>query len=296
MRTFLIRIVFFIFYFGLRVMPVAMQAWLACRMGNMIYSSSAARRRLILSNLRMAFGDEKPEAELEDIARRSYQNIMMTAFEFVRFPLYSGADIVRMVDVEGEENMRDAVSRGKGVIVVSAHFGSWELLAARIHTLGFPMTAVGRPQNDSMINDFIVKMRTSKGTRHIPRGVPMFDHITKLLGNNELVGLVSDQNAGPKGIFVDFFGHPAATFKGPGLFAVTRGSALVPVFIVRTAYQKHTAYICPVVEIEPSGDAGRDLVAYTQAFTIVIEDFVRRHPDHWFWVHKRWKTPPPGAD
>ena len=196
MRTFLIRIIFLAFYFGLRALPVSMQAWLACRMGDMIYSSSAARRDLILSNLRRAFGDEKPQAELEDIARRAYRNIMMSAFEFVRFPLYSEADIARMVDVEGEENMRAAVARGKGVIVVSAHFGSWELLAARIHTLGFPMTAVGRPQGDSMINAFIVKMRTSKGTRHIPRGAPMFEHITKLLGNNELVGLVSDQNAG----------------------------------------------------------------------------------------------------
>ena len=181
MKAFLIRTIFRFFYIALRIIPVSAQEKLACGIGDLVYKSSAARRRLMVSNLRIAFKETKTEAELEEIARISYHNMIMSAFEFIRFPLYTEADIVRMVDVVGEEDMRAARDRGKGVVVISAHFGNWELLAARIHTLGFPMTAVGRPQNDSLLDDFIVKMRTSKGTKNIPRGVPMFDHITKLL-------------------------------------------------------------------------------------------------------------------
>lgn len=295
MRQLLIRFVFLVFYVLLRVIPVRAQPWLARKLGDIAYGSSSARGDLIRENLRIAFRDTYTGAELDDIARRSYHNIFMSAFEFIRFPLYRDEDIARMVDIEGEEHVREALARGRGVIIVSAHFGSWELLAARIHTLGFPMTVVGRDQNDSLINDFIVRLRTSKGTKNIPRGAPMFQHITLLLKSNELVGLVSDQNAGKRGVFTDFFGIPASTFKGPALFSLLNGSPMIPVFIVRQGYQKHRGYLGPIIETPPpTGDAGRDIAACCQAFTAVIEDYVRRHPDHWFWVHKRWKTRPPG--
>ena len=296
MRQFFVRTVFLLFYVLLRVIPVRVQPWLARLLGDLGCLMSAGRRELLRNNLKIAFKDKYSDAELDAIARRSYHNLLMSFFEFVRFPLYRDEDIRRMVEVHGEEHIHAALARGKGVIIVSAHFGNWELLAARIHTLGFPMTVVGRDQNDSLINDFIVRLRTSKGTKNIPRGAPMFKHITGLLKNNELVGLVSDQNAGARGLFVDFFGVPASTFKGPGMFAQLTGAAVVPIFIVRRGYQDHVGYLGPIIDIESTGDTGHDITAWCKAFTAVIEDFVARHPDHWFWVHKRWKTRPPGEE
>lgn len=294
MKQLLIRAVFLLFYVLLRIIPVRAQPWLARRLGDFGYNMSGKRRATMRNNLRIAFRDKYTDAELDAIARRSFHNLLMSAFEFIRFNLYKKRDIERMVDVVGEEHVRAALARGKGIVIISAHFGNWELLAARIHTLGFPMTVVGRDQNDSLINDFIVRLRTSKGTKNIARGTPMFQEINALLRRNELVGLVSDQNAGPRGLFTEFFGIPTSTFKGPGLFAYLNGSAMIPVMIVRQGYEKHTGYLGPEITIEPSGDAGQDIAAYCQAFNRVIEDFVSRHPDHWLWMHKRWKTRPPG--
>ena len=294
-RTRLTHLLFFIIYGLLRVLPVGLQEKLADFMGRLLVRLSPKHKELMISNLRRAFGDEYSPEEFEDIAVRSMQNLVKSTFEFTRFPLYDEQDIKNMVELEGRENLEKALAHGKGVVLASAHYGNWEAMAAMLSTF-VPLTVVGRTQNDSLINDYIVGLRTSKGTKNIPRGVPMYEHITGLLANNEVVGLVSDQNAGPRGLFVDFFGTKVSSFKGPGLFALRTGCKIVPVFIVRRGYQKHTGYICPHIEISPTGDAGRDISAYTQGYTKVIEDFVRRHPDHWFWIHKRWKTPPPGAD
>jgi len=292
-RTRLTHVFFFLIYGLLRILPLKLQEKLADSLGTLFMKISPGHEKLMASNLKRAFGDEYTEQELEDIALRSMQNLIKSAFEFTRFPLYKETDIKEMVKLVGKENLENALKEGHGVVLASAHFGNWEDMAARLSTF-VPLTVVGRTQSDSLINDFIVNLRTSKGTKNIPRGVPMYEHITGLLANNEVVGLVSDQNAGPRGLFVDFFGTKVSAFKGPGLFAVRTGCKIIPVFIVRRGYEKHTGYICPPVEITPTGDAGKDILAYTQGYTTVIEEFVRKHPDHWFWIHKRWKTRPPG--
>lgn len=295
LRTQFSRLLFYIVYCLLRVLPLRAQERLAEFFGSAFLKISPKSLELMVSNLTIAFGDEYTREQKEAIAVKSFQNLMKSSFEFARFPLYSREDIIRMVDVEGEENVRAAIDAGKGTVLISAHFGNWELLAARVITLGGKMTAVGRVQNDSLINDYIVRNRESKGTKNLPRGVPMYDHILELISKNEFVGLVSDQNAGQKGLFVDFFGHKTSTFKGPGLFAVRTGCNILPLFIIREGYEKHRAIFCPLIEIKSTGDAGKDVMAYTQAFTKVIEDFVRKYPDHWFWIHKRWKTAAPGG-
>lgn len=296
MQAKILHFLLFVFRVLLRILPRKLQEMLADAIGKIVYGISPPRRRVMIDNLHRAFRDEYSEAELDRIALRSVQNTIKSSFEFMRFPLYSKEDIIRMVEVEGAENIENARRAGKGVVFASAHYGNWELLAARINTLGHPMTVVGRAQEDSVVNDMIVKLRTSKGTRNIPRGVPMYEHVTGLLVANETVGLVSDQNAGPRGIFVDFFGTKVSAFKGPGLFAVRTGCKIIPLFIVREGYEKHRGYFLPAVEIKPSGDAGKDVAAYCQGYTKAIEEFVRRYPDHWFWVHKRWKTPAPGEE
>lgn len=295
MKRRLTHLVFLIFYVMLRILPRGIQSRMADGLGSLAFRMSAKHRELMVSNMKRAFGDTKSEKEMLAIAEKSYQYLCRSAFEFIRFPVYDSEDIARIVRIEGMENLQAALARGKGVIVTTAHYGAWELMAARL-CLETSLTAVGRDQNDGFINSYIIKLRTSKGTKNIPRGTPMFEHITGLLKNNELVGLVSDQNAGTKSIFVEFFDSLVATFKGPGLFAVKTGCAIVPMFIIREGYEKHRIEICPAVEIEPTGDAGLDVKAYTQAFTKVIEKYVADYPEHWFWVHKRWKTSPPGMD
>jgi len=288
------HILLFVFYILLRVLPVITQDRLADSVGRLFYKLDKKHQKIMYDNLKRAFKEEYSDEKLNEIALQSIQDLVKTAFEFIRFPLYKEEDLIRMVEIEGAENMVNARREGKGVVAVSSHFGNWELLAWRIVQLGHPLTAVGREQEDGFINNLIVQMRTSKGTGHIPRGVPMFQHINELLAKNEVVGLVSDQNAGTRGVFVDFFDTTVSAFKGPALFAVRTGCKVVPVFIVREGYEKHRAFFMPAIEIQKSGDVGKDIRNYCQAYTKVIEDFVREYPTQWFWIHKRWKTRPPG--
>ena len=109
------------------------------------------------------------------------------------------------------------------------------------------------------------------------------------------MALISDQSAGERGIFVDFFGRPASSFRGPGLFAQVTGAPIVPIFIVREGYMKHRVVFCPRIVIEPSGDVGQDITAITREYTIAIEKMIAENPDHWIWQHKRWKVDPPGV-
>ncbi|MEW5945399.1 MAG: lysophospholipid acyltransferase family protein [bacterium] len=293
LKYFLVRLVFRLFYHGIWFVPRALHVPLANALAWLAYLLMPAHRKTILENLDTAFGDEFPRPWKRNTAVSSYRGMILSSFEFIRFPRFTDDDVIRMMKMEGEEHLRRAVENGRGTIVVSAHFGNWELLAARLSAMGTPLTAVGRDQDDSLINDVVVELRTSRGTRIIPRGVPLYERIVSCLNNNELIGLVADQNAGVAGLFVDFFGKPASSFKGPGLFAVKTGAPVIPIFAVREGYEKHRAVVFPPLAITPTGDPAGDVLLYTQAYVKAIEKAVRQHPDHWMWVHKRWKTRPP---
>ena len=292
-KIFFVRIVFFAFYYTINFIPLRLHEPIANTLGWLGFHLSGKHRRVMLEHLKIAFEREYSEGERAKIALRSYQNMAKSSLEFFCLPRLSDEDVLRIMTVEGEEHLRDAAEAGKGSVIVSAHFGNWEILGARLAAMGYKLTAVGRDQSDILINDIIKRLRGGRGTVTIPRGAPVYEQFMTCLRNNELIGLVADQSAGSKGIFVDFFGRPASTFKGPGLFAIKSGSPIIPIFAVRRGYNKHHAVICPPVTIELTGDENQDIYLYAKAFTKVIEDMIRRYPDHWLWVHKRWKTLPP---
>ena len=293
LRIIFVRIVFFALYHTIRFIPLRLHEPIANGIGWLMYHFSAKHRRLVLENLKIAFEKEYTDEERAKIALRSYQNMAKSGLEFFRLPRLSDEDILRMMTIEGEEHLKRAVEAGKGVMIVSAHFGNWEWLAVRMIAMGYKLTAVGRDQNDVLINDIIKKLRTGRGATIIPRRTPVYEQIMTCLRNNELVALVADQNAGRGGIFVDFFGKPASTFKGPGLFAVKSGCAVIAIFAVRLGYDRHHAIITPPITIDSTGDENQDIILYTKAYTKVIEDIIRKYPDHWLWSHRRWKTQPP---
>lgn len=293
LRILLIRTVILSTYLLLKIIPVRFHEYIAVGLGTSIFKISKKYSNLMLSNLHIAFKDKYSKQELEEISIRSYQNLCRSVAEFIRFPQLSKEDILQMVKLEGEEILKKELEKGKGAILVSAHFGNWEMLAIRLSVVGYPLTAIGRDQNDSIVNDIIAKFRAGFGTKVIPRGVPVYERIITLLKNNELIALVADQNAGTNGIFVDFFGKKASSFKGPGLFAVKADAPIVPIFILREGFNKHKAVILEPIKIKATGNPQQDVYLYTEAYTKVIEQMVAAYPDHWLWLHKRWKTPPP---
>lgn len=285
----------FCLYIFIRILPLQLHKSIANFIGRLMYRYIPRNRNLVMKHLKMAYGNEMSSADMERITLRSNQHMVMNILEFMRFPAMNSKMILRKATFEGEENLTEALKQNKGIIVLSAHYGNWEMLGAALVARGYTLTVVRRDQ-EGVLNDVIQKQRDKKGIKTVPRDKPLYKHLVFLLQNNELVALIADQNAGEDGQFVNYFGRPASTFKGPGLFATKTGAPIIPIFMVRDGYMKHRVVIKPPVVIQPTGDASKDILAITQACTNVIENMVREHPEQWMWQPKRWKTPPPAAE
>jgi KDO2-lipid IV(A) lauroyltransferase len=286
---FLARAALLFVYLLIRVLPLRIHKSIANAAGLALHKFVPRNRKLVVKHLEMAYGDELSPVEIQDIALRCNRHMAMNIFEFIRFPSMSSKEILRRVTFEGEENIKEALALNKGVIALSGHYGNWELLGAALVARGYSLTVVRRDQNDGLINDVIQKQREKKGIKTVPRDKPIFKQIISLLNGNEIVALIADQNAA-EGIFVDFFGRPASTFKGPALFASITGAPIVPIFIIREDYMKHRVVFRPAIEVQTTGDRDRDALAVTQACAKEIELVIRLHPEQWMWQHKRWKT------
>ncbi len=280
-------------YIIVRILPLWAHRPLASALGLALHRFVKRNRMLVIKHLSLAYGDTLSQFEIEALALRCNRHMAMNVFEFIRFPAMNSRAILKAVSFEGEEHIQRVLEQNRGVIVLSAHFGNWEMLGAALVARGYELTVVRRDQNDGLVNAMIQKQRDRKGIKTIPRDKPLFKQIVALLKANELVALIADQNAGSDGIFVDFFGTPVSTFKGPALFATVTGAPIVPIFMVREGYMKHRVVFRPPLEHESSGDKDRDILAITQACTTAIEDIIREHPEQWMWQHNRWKTDPP---
>ncbi|HIE53147.1 MAG TPA: lipid A biosynthesis acyltransferase [Armatimonadetes bacterium] len=266
--------------------------WLADRLGLLIYQVIPRFHRTALNNLHMAFGDRKPPAELERIARRALQNNCRAVMEFLRLRCLSPEDLQRLVELWGSEHLDAALAQGRGVMLVTAHYGNWELMGARIATAGYPLTVITRDQDDEALTRLVNDSRESAGLRVIRR-----QEVRKALAclrRNEILGILADQNTAVGGVFVDFFGRPAATATGPVLFALRLGTPLLPCFIRRLEDNRHRVVIYPPLELVRTGDATRDIALNTARLTKVIEHQIAERPEEWLWIHRRWKRRPEG--
>jgi KDO2-lipid IV(A) lauroyltransferase len=275
-------------------LPAGVARELGAALGDFTFSVLHLRRAVTMRQLVRALGSEHTEQELERVAREAYRNFGRMAFEYARFPRLTRRDVEATVRVTGAEHLKEALTGGKGAILVAAHFGNWEL-AATLAMMGYPVSFLVGEQHNTLVDGLMNRLRQGLGVETIPltgslRGV------FRALRANRVVAMLSDQDAGKRGIFVDFFGRPASTPYGPARFAVAAGAPLIPGVAVRHPRGRHELVISPPVAPAcpgaPPEEAAR---ALTQAYTRVFEDFIRRHPDHYFWMHRRWKTRPDGS-
>ena len=270
----------------LAYLPLAPGLWLGRRLGDLAWAALRRRRRICLANLRRAFGPDLVPAELGRLGRRSFQHLGMNAVELCRLFFRPPAGVLARVDLAGHEHLEAALRGGRGVLIVSAHYGNWELLPARIVQSGHPGAVVVRPLPHPILEAVASRMRRRGGfdlidKRHGLRA------ILSTLRAGAVVGLLLDQNASRhEGVFVPFFGEPASTSKGLALIARRSGAAVVPAFIRRTGTGTHR------VEVEPALPPVEDVAALTAMVNAAIERAIRRAPEQWLWVHRRWRTRP----
>jgi len=252
-------------------------------------------RRTGLRNLEIAF-PEKTDAERERILRQLYRNLGWLLGEFCQMPKYTRENTQEFLRCEGLEHYLAARARGKGVLIVTGHLGAWELSSYYHSLMGYPMGMVIRRLDNAKVDQLVNGIRCLHGNRVLHKD----DFARGLLGamrQGETVGILMDTNmTPPQGVFVPFFGRLACTASGLARVALKTGAAVLPGFMVwEDAEQKYVLRFGDEIPVITTGDDEADAVANTARFTAVIEDFVRRYPEQWLWVHRRWKTRPDGT-
>jgi KDO2-lipid IV(A) lauroyltransferase len=245
-------------------------------------------RHVALRNLALALPELGPakHAAIVDGVFRSMARLLVS---FAKFPAIQRENVSRWIRYEGFEYFEGALRQGRGVLFATAHLGNWELSAFAHALMAAPMNVVVRPLDNPRIDRLVERRRALSGNRSIGKR-DFARSILKALADNQAVGILIDQNtAADEGVFVDFFGTPACASTGLAKFAAHSGAAVIPGFALWSeTEQRYVLRFYPPVPI--TGDAARD----TQALQARLEETIRAYPDQWLWIHRRWKTRPPG--
>ena len=265
----------------------ALLAWL-------LYWFTPRLRHIAEQNLRMALLELSPR-ERRVICRGVYRSLGRLLAECARFPRLSAANMAQVVFSDGLENYQAAVVRGRGVIFLTAHLGAWEL-GAFAHALnGYPLQVIYRPLDNPRLDRLVNRYRTLSGNQLIDKR-DAARGILAALAKNETVGILADQNTMPEeGVFVLFFGMPACMTAGIARIALHTGASVVPALCVWDSGRRRFRIIFdPPLQFASSGDLQADIQVASQQMAGIIERYVRRYPDPWLWIQRRWKTRPPG--
>lgn len=256
------------------------------------YGLSDRLRRTGFRNLELAF-PEMDERERERILRGCFTSLGRLLGEFSQFPRATPESLRRIVECQGLENLQAAREQGRGVILFTGHLGAWELSSFALSAFGYPLSFLVRRIDNPRVEQMIEKTRTRFGNRSIDKRAAMRPMLRTLRAGGTL-GTLVDLNTQPhEGIFVDFFGIPASTTSGLAALALRTGAAVLPVFVPwDEKQQRFTLRIDPPLTITPTGNQAEDIKQLTSLFTSVVESYVRRYPEQWLWIHKRWNTRP----
>lgn len=279
---------------GIGILPRPLARAAGITLAQLVYVLHPKLRRVGMRNLRLAF-PQKSKRERKKILRGVFTSLGRQLAEVCMFPGYTKENVAQVVVYDGFENYERAHSRGKGVLYLTAHLGAWELSAFAHSLQGHPLKVVMR----GMDNPYLDRMVQSYRTMHGNSAVDKDNFVRGLLAAmkaGETVGILMDTNmTPPQGVFVDFFGVPACTASGLARIALRTDAAVVPGFTLwDPVLHKYRLRFDPALKLIRSGDEEADIVANTAMFTKVIEEYVRRYPDQWLWVHRRWKTRPAG--
>jgi Kdo2-lipid IVA lauroyltransferase/acyltransferase len=249
--------------------------------------------RTAMENLRLAFPDWT-DVERRQAIRGMIRQVGWMAGEFSQFPKYTRENIERVVVVDGFENFEAARRRGKGILFLTGHMSAWELAPFAQALYGYPLSFLVRPIANRRVDRLINGYRCRSGNQPIEKNKSARS-ILKVLSEGGTVGVLSDHNTSAEGVFVNFFGIPAATTSGLARIALRTDAAVLPGFLSwDPGLRKYHLRFDPAVPLTRTGCEEADVVDNTARFTEVVEGYVRAHPDQWLWVHKRWKTRPPG--
>ncbi|MDB5353658.1 MAG: Lipid biosynthesis acyltransferase [Phycisphaerales bacterium] len=280
---------------ALHCFPVDTNLRTAKVIGELLYRFDRRHRERAVGNLRRSFPDF-PDRQLHALARRSMQQLVMLAVEVLFTTRLIRLDTwARHCRLENfRQTLELLLSRERGLIMLTGHYGNWEILGYALATIGFETTSVARPLDNPYINDWVMGVREKQGQKIVGKKGATGE-VTDVLDRRGAVGFIADQNAGSKGIFVDFFGRKASTYKSIGLLAMQYEVPVVIGYARRVDDRFHFAVGVQDIIQPEDWKAQEDPLRYiTQRYTKGIEDMVRGDPGQYLWSHRRWKTRPKG--
>jgi KDO2-lipid IV(A) lauroyltransferase len=279
---------------ALRAMPLERAVRAGARLGGWAMKFDRPNRPIALKNLEIAFPEMTPLARL-NILRAMYRNWGRVLAEWTHLPELSRANIEQVATYEDKENLDEAERRsnGRGLFVLTSHFGNFELLSIAHSIYGNRLAIVHRPLRNPLVDAAICGERVRYGNRIIARKAGGRE-MMRMLHENWMIAVALDLDV-RKGVFVDFFGLPASTSDGVARLSLVTGAPVLPAFMVRQGDTiHHHIKILPAFYPEKRRDREAAVHEYTQRYSNTIEQMIRAHPDHWNWIHRRWKTRPAG--
>ena len=259
------------------------------------YLFDRKRRTIAEENLRNAYGKDLSDVQRRKIIRRNYLHLASVGIDFIKLPqIVNGNNWRKYFEVEGLEFAREALEQGKGIIFVSGHVGSWEVLGCAMKYLFHqPVHSIAKHMENPFSDKLFTQLRENSGqkiifTENASRA------ILRVLKSNQLLGILIDQHVRENNIFVDFFGQKAATTRSVATLSLKTGASVIMLFARRVGRRyRFKVTVSKPIQIEKTGNQEKDILNLTQRCTSIIESRIREHPHEWLWIHRRWKTSPP---
>ncbi len=286
-------LVFFIkiFILFIRLFPRKWVLRFTKRVGGLASLLIKSEREKTINNLKYIYSDKSDE-EIKRMAREVFQHQAMNFGDYVRTLHYkTPQQFSKIVDIEGEEHLKNAYEKGKGVLCLMSHTGSWEFSAILPSVYGYETSALSRPLPNPRIDKLIVEARQSRGMKNISRG-DAYAKLLVALSEGDCLIIMIDQDTAVPGVFIPFLGKTAYTPTGAARLALDSGSEVVPIFIKRQKNNKHLLKILPALPTINTGDVDKDVLENTVIYSDTIADFIKENPTQWVWMHERWKTTP----
>ena len=275
------------------IAPLSMASARRCgaALGRVVHAADAFHRDIALENLARAF-PSRTAAERRALTRDMFAHFGSLLFELLKVGRLSQAELLRLIEFEGDERVAHAYEQGKGVLFFTGHFGYWEIQAIAQPIVAYPVSVLARPLDNPRLHDWLERIRTSTGNTVIYRQGAIRKVLRDLAANRGVAILIDQHLHSPDVVYVDYFGRPAATTSALAALALRTGAPVVPVFALPLPGGRYRfVYEHPVEP--PSSDTADAVTQFTQRCTDVLEMYVRRHPELWLWMHRRWRAPEP---
>ena len=289
------RVVVFLLFrlvgFFVFLLPIRLGLGVGNGLGRLFFYLLKRKRQEAINNLDIAFGSSKSIEEKKRIAKEVFENLGKNFVEVVSLVKFNKINIDKYIECKGFEAIERLIGQEKGGIVLSGHFGNWELMAHYFAIKGYRVNVIARRVRMEHFERFLNRIRKRNRVNILYRDASPRD-IIELLKKNEFVGFMPDQDMDSvSGVFVDFFGKKAYTPNGPAILNYLTKAPIIPCFMVRKEFG-HEIIVEGPIQLKDTGDREKDILENTQRYSKVIENYIRRFPSQWVWFHERWKTRP----